>query len=168
MNQSSSSRPSWRELLTVGFCCMMVFLTFTWNLPPSALRTKITNVTQEIVVPLGLWQEWNMFTSPQTKGYAVSVVLITRTGVTSIRPEFFSDKGVSAFPSPSTNLYYNLVYDAGNVYRLNYLSYFCHQDPNLGSAILQVADLPTPNVLDGASTARIAPKYVSAYTVKCS
>ena len=159
-------KTSVRDSIVLVFCCLMVLFTFTWNLPNSDLQRRIIGVTKYVMLPLGLWQEWSMFTTPLQKGFAVRIHTVDQNGVESNLPTALSEKRIDTVPDPHTKLFYNLLYDNG-VYRSAFLSRLCLDSANLTSASLQAADIPTAGVIDGKPELPLLPTYINLQTVQC-
>jgi hypothetical protein len=68
---ATSSPSRLRRPLTVGnylavfFCTLYSGVILSDNLPPSLLKTQITQVTAPITQGLGVWQRWDMFYTGQ-------------------------------------------------------------------------------------------------------
>jgi hypothetical protein len=135
-----------RQGIIITFCLGMFIFTVAWNLPGSAITTKINTYGKRIFYPLALKQVWGMFSGRISLEYAVRLEKKYQDGtvvVTDMRP-----RQVGFWRTSQNRLYEAMAFDTYGTYEIPMLKQLCSQenDPNIVSMTLTRAPISIPTL----------------------
>jgi hypothetical protein len=166
-------QPTWRNIAIAAFCLFFMGASFIDNLNNSTLKTATSLYTSNVLIPLGMWQRWDMFAA----GEATFVVRTKRTYADKTSDYQYSVLGNQHAPwyrSVHTNFDFSLAVQASPTYAGYVLAYECKRPYNGKTPIsmsLESARLTVPTLSKipvDPNPSQVTPNYATLRTVQCN
>ena len=161
-----------RNFIIVVFCLFFMLLTVADNLTGSAIRTSLQPLTDRVLMPLGMWQRWDMFSGGESDLNA-RVKRVFSDGTVRYEYSVLGNQHAPWFPNVHTNFDYSIITQSDPQYATAVLNYLCKQKYEGKTPIVmdyETAWLTVPT-LDQAEAQKnpsdMVPTFTTVKSVQC-